>query len=84
MIGYEKSKQSLDKTIDSLTAQLSQVHTMQRTLAKEHIKNALKCVELHELIELANDIYAEQFAQGEIDTYHTTQQQEKINETLRN
>ncbi|QLB41317.1 hypothetical protein [Mannheimia pernigra] len=81
---YSQSKQSLEQIIDDLTAQLPQIQAKQKELAKEHIRNALKCVELHELIEMANDIYAEQFAQGEIATHHTIQQQEKINETLRN
>lgn len=76
--------QTLNQIIDSINAQLAPTRAFKRDLAKSHIANALKCVELHELIEMANDIYAEQFAQGEIATYHTTQQQEKINETLRN
>lgn len=81
---YKQTKQSLNQIIDDLTSQLPQIHATQKEFAKEHIKNALKYVELHELIEMANDIYAEQFAQGEIATHYTTQQQEKINETLRN
>lgn len=75
---------TLDNIVDGLIAQLPAVRAKKKELARQHIRDALKCVELHELIEMANDIYAEQFAQGEIATHHTIQQQEKINEALRN
>lgn len=44
---YSQSKQSLEQIIDDLTAQLPQIQAKQKELAKEHIRNALKCVELH-------------------------------------
>lgn len=75
---------TLDNIVDGLIAQLPAVRAKKKELARQHIRDALKCVELHELIEMANDIYAEQFAQGEIAAHHTIQQQGKINETLRN
>lgn len=68
----------LNQLIAEITAQQSQIRAKQLELARGHIKNALKCVELNELIELAHEIYAEQFAKGEIDTYHTTQQERAI------
>lgn len=74
--------QTLNQAIDSINAQLAPTLAFKRDLAKSHIENALKCVELHELIEMANDIYAEQFAQGEIATHHTTQQQIRIEKCL--
>lgn len=68
----------LNQLIAEITAQQSQIRAKQLELARGHIKNALKCVELKELIELAHDIYGEQFAQNAIADHFTTQQQARI------
>lgn len=57
--------------VDGLIADLPKVHAMQRQLAIEHIEKALNYFELSELIEIAEQIHAKQFALGEIATHRT-------------
>ncbi|MDH2997217.1 hypothetical protein A1D22_05965 [Pasteurellaceae bacterium LFhippo2] len=68
-----KHDHELDRIIDGLLAQQTQVKAMQRSLAKEHIEKALKCVDINELHELADEIYAKEFALGEMADHLTIQ-----------
>lgn len=43
-----------------------QAYEYKKSLAEEHIKNALDYVDLNQLIEIAERVYSRDFAQGEI------------------
>lgn len=64
----------LDNILTELLEQQQASKQLRLTLGREKIKTLLKSFSYDELVILIDEVYAEEFAKGEIATHHTEQQ----------
>lgn len=64
---------NLNHITDELLIQQQQARQRRYQLHKKSIKTLLSCVDYHELIEMIDSIYAEEYAKSEIATARTMQ-----------